>query len=306
EEVVAAIRSMVIRGAPAIGAAGAYGLAMGIGQLKDRDMAEVERLKGVLEGARPTAYDLQHGLEYVFQQAQEAGSWEAKQSAARAAAESYAERSIEACRQIGLIGSELIHEGDGVLTHCNTGALATVDYGTALSVIRMAHEAGKDIFVYVDETRPRLQGAKLTAWELQQEGIPYAVIADNAAGYYMQRGDVDVVITGADRIARNGDAANKIGPYAKAVLAKENDIPFYIAAPRSTIDLSCPSGDDIPIEERDEEEVLSIAGRRIAPAGSRAKNPAFDVTPAKYIKGIITEVGILKPEDIQSIELRDG
>jgi S-methyl-5-thioribose-1-phosphate isomerase len=305
EEVVEAITTMVIRGAPAIGAAGAYGLAMGISQSDRKDRSEVERLKAVLEETRPTAYDLRHGLEYVFQEAVGASPGEAMQAAALAAAETYAEESIEACRQIGLIGSELIQEGDSILTHCNTGALATVDYGTALAVIRMAHGAGKEIFVYVDETRPRLQGARLTAWELQQEGIPHAVIVDNAAGYFMQRGEVDVVITGADRIARNGDAANKIGTYEKAVLAKENNIPFYIAAPRSTIDLSCPSGDNIPIEERDEEEVLTIDGKRLAPLGSRAKNPAFDVTPARYIRGIITEAGVIKPEDIASLEGRD-
>jgi S-methyl-5-thioribose-1-phosphate isomerase len=192
----------------------------------------------------------------------------------------------------------LLHDGDTVLTHCNAGALATVDHGTALAVIRAAHQSKKNIHVYVDETRPRLQGAKLTAWELGQEGIPHTIIVDNAAGFLMQNGEIKMVITGADRVARNGDSANKIGTYEKAVLARENGIPFYVAAPLSTIDFRCKKGSDIPIEERDPVEVLQLNGERIAAPGSEARNPAFDVTPARYIKGIITEKGIFPPDNI--------
>jgi translation initiation factor eIF-2B subunit alpha/methylthioribose-1-phosphate isomerase len=185
--------------------------------------------------------------------------------------------------------------GAKILTHCNAGWLAFVDWGSALSPVYAAKRNDKNIFVFADETRPRLQGARLTAWELSNEDIHHAVIADNAAGYYMKKGEVDMVITGADRIAVNGDTANKIGTYEKAVLAKENNIPFYIAAPTSTIDINCESGDNIPIEERDELEVLEVRGIRLTPGSSHAKNPAFDVTPAKYIKGIITEKGIIEP-----------
>jgi len=188
------------------------------------------------------------------------------------------------------------------LTHCNAGWLAFVDWGSALSPIYSAKRKGKEVFVFVDETRPRLQGARLTAWELENENIPHAIIADNAAGYYMKKEEINLVITGADRIAANGDTANKIGTYEKAVLAKENNIPFYIAAPTSTIDINCPSGDDIPIEERDESEVLEIKGVRVANPKSHAKNPAFDITPAEYITGIITEKGIIKPNEINSLK----
>jgi translation initiation factor eIF-2B subunit alpha/methylthioribose-1-phosphate isomerase len=216
-------------------------------------------------------------------------------------AQAYVDASAEACRKIGEFGNSLIKNGDSLLTHCNAGALATVDYGTALAPMRIAHANGKNIFVYVDETRPRMQGAKLTAFELHEEGIPHAVIADNAAGYFMARGDVDLVITGTDRVAANGDVANKIGTYEKAVVAHENGIPVYIAAPISTIDFTCPTGNYIPIEERDQNEVLDINGLRVASKGSQALNPAFDVTPAKYITGIITEQGIFKPGELDKI-----
>jgi len=210
------------------------------------------------------------------------------------AADSYADSIVEKCLQIGKNGSTLIKDGSRILTHCNAGALATVDVGTALAPIRLAHRSGKRIFVYVDETRPRLQGAKLTAWELANEGIDHAIISDNAAGHYLKE-DVDVVIVGADRIARNGDFANKIGTYTKAVLAKENGVPFYVAAPVSTFDKRIRTGSQIVIEERSEDEVLFVDGCRIAPDGSRALNPAFDVTPAKFVKGFITERGVLRP-----------
>jgi S-methyl-5-thioribose-1-phosphate isomerase len=186
-----------------------------------------------------------------------------------------------------------------VLTHCNAGALATVEWGTALAPIRIAHDSNPDLFVWVDETRPLLQGARLTAWELDREGIDHAVIADNAAGLFMQRGEVDAVIVGADRIARNGDFANKIGTYEKAVVAREHGIPFYVAAPWSTFDPKAPNGAAIPIEERDPDEVLSLTGRRISPRGSSARNPAFDVTPAKFVTGFVTPTGVLKPSALR-------
>ena len=219
----------------------------------------------------------------------------------RQAAEDYTESIINKCREIGKHGEGLIKHGHKILTHCNAGALATVDYGTALAPIRTAFYKGKEIFVFVDETRPRLQGARLTAWELLNEGIPHALIADNAAGYFMQKREIDIVIVGADRIAKNGDVANKIGTYEKAVLAKENNIPFYVAVPITTFDFSLEEGSAIPIEERDEEEVLILYQKRIAPVETRARNPAFDVTPVRYITGYITENGVLKAQDLSNL-----
>ena len=300
-EVAKSIRSMIIRGAPAIGAMGAYGLAQAVCQLDRGDLKEIESLKQFLQATRPTAYDLTHALNAVFNKIAREADLPGMQQAAIKAAEAYADQSVEACRKIGEHGNQLIRDGDVILTHCNAGALATVDYGTALAVVRTAHYAGKNIMVYVDETRPRLQGAKLTAWELSQENIKHVIIADNAAGYYMQKGEIDIVITGADCIAANGDAANKIGTYEKAVLAKANNIPFYVAAPISTIDFQCDSGEHIPIEERDESEVLIIDGKRIAPINSHARNPAFDIAPAEYIVGIITEKGIFKTAEIRGL-----
>ncbi len=288
-EVAEAIKTMVVRGAPAIGAAGAYGIALA--SLRNEDP---ERAGEILRNTRPTAYDLFYGIDYVVK-----GMKEGKDALAKA--EGYANLSVEACKKIGEFGAELIKEGFRILTHCNAGWLACVDWGTALSPIYFAKRQGKRVFVYVDETRPRLQGAKLTSWELLNEGIPHAVIADNAAGHFMQAREIDMIIVGADRIAKNGDFANKIGTYEKAVLAKENGIPFYVAAPSSTIDLSCESGEDIPIEERSEEEVHYIGKERITPEGAKAKNPAFDVTPAKFVTGIITERGIFKPEEIARV-----
>ncbi|PKK81189.1 MAG: S-methyl-5-thioribose-1-phosphate isomerase [Thermoplasmata archaeon HGW-Thermoplasmata-2] len=214
-----------------------------------------------------------------------------------AAAQKYADDLVEMCRKIGEHGAPLIKDGMRILTHCNAGALATLDWGTALAPMRVAHSQGRKFTIFADETRPRLQGL-LTSWELSNEGIEHYIIADSAAGHLMCRGEIDLVITGADRIARNGDCANKIGTYEKAVLAHENKIPFYIAAPSTTIDLMASSGDKIPIEERAESEVLEFAGRRIAPAGAKARNPAFDITPAKYITGIIMENGIVNPNAI--------
>jgi methylthioribose-1-phosphate isomerase len=214
-----------------------------------------------------------------------------------AAAQVLADEDVAINQRMAAHGAALIKDGDSILHHCNTGALATVDYGTALGVIRMAHEQGKKIHVFVDETRPRLQGARLTAWELQQLGIDFTLIADNAAGHYMRTGQVDLCLVGSDRTAANGDVANKIGTYKLAVVARENGIPFYAVVPTSTVDLNCPTGDDIPIEERGPEEVVGLTqnGMPIAPAGIKVGNPAFDVTPAKYVTGIITEKGIAYP-----------
>ncbi len=300
--VIHAIETMIVRGAPAIGGMGAYGLAQAIDQLPDLDHHKIVKIKQEIQKARPTAYDLRYALDFVYNRIKDEQNLNHMKQEAKEAAEEYADLNVAACKQIGEYGNGLINDGDKILTHCNAGALATIDYGTALAPLRRAHYEKKSILVYVNETRPRLQGAKLTAWELFQEGIPHVIIADNAAGYYLQKGTIDLVITGSDRIALNGDAANKIGTYAKAVVAKANNIPFYIAAPISTIDFKCASGDEIPIEERDEREVLEIDGKRIASKGSHAKNPAFDVTPAKFITGIITEKGILKPEEIKKLD----
>ncbi len=289
-EVGFAISDMVVRGAPAIGATAAYGMAQA--QLQGMDLEEVARH---LKSTRPTGHDLFYATELMLESARE-GKDLVK------AAEEYAEDSVRRCRAMGEHGLEVLREGSKVLTHCNAGALAAVDYGTALAPIRAAKEAGRGVFVFVDETRPRLQGAKLTAWELSQEGIDHAIIADNAAGLLMSRGEVDVVIVGADRIAGNGDVANKIGTYEKAVLAKEHGIPFYVAAPVSTFDFSIASGKEIPIEERGEEEVKAVGGEVIAPQGSGVRNPAFDITPARYIAGYITEVGVLKPDELGALK----
>jgi len=268
EKVAYAIKKMVVRGAPAIGCAAAYGMALA---------EDKEKAARMLKRTRPTAHDLFYAVDYMMENE---GRIEA--------AHRYVEDIVEKCRKIGEIGEKLIKHGSRILTHCNAGALATVDWGTALAPIRMAKD--REIFVWVDETRPRLQGL-LTSWELKQEGIKHAVIADNAAGYFMREGEVDMVIVGADRIASNHDVANKIGTYEKAVLAKENDIPFYVAAPISTFDESILDGKKIKIEERDAEEVTKIFDY-IPP---EIRNPAFDVTPAEYITGIITEEGIIKP-----------
>ena len=290
EDVAYAIKEMVVRGAPAIGITAAYGMAQA--WLMGEDVNEAfEKLRNT----RPTAHDLFYALN-LMREAINSGEDAVKR------AERYAEDIIGRCERIGEHGEKLIKDGYRILTHCNAGALAVGDWGTATAPIRKAHRKGKNIFVWVDETRPRLQGARLTAWEMVQEGIQHAVIADNAAGYFMRRGEIDMVIVGADRITRNGDVANKIGTYEKAVVAKENDIPFYVAAPISTFDFSLKSGDEIPIEERREEEVLFCRECRIAPKESRARNPAFDVTPAKYITGIITENGVFRPDEVWKLK----
>jgi len=289
EEVIFAIKNMAVRGSPAIGATAAYGMALASSQKMNAKQAAK-----ALRGSRPTGYDLFFAVDFMLT-AIEKGEDPLK------AAKKYAEEVENRCKAIGLHGEKIIEDGFRILTHCNAGALATVDYGTALSPIRFAHYKGKKIFVYVDETRPKLQGAKLTAWELNQEGIDHAIIADNAAGHFMRKGEIDMVMVGADRITSTGDFANKIGTYEKAVLAKENKIPFYVAAPMNTFDFSLKNGEDIVIEERSEEEVLEINGHSIAPKGSRARNPVFDVTPSNYVTGFITERGILSRKELKKV-----
>jgi methylthioribose-1-phosphate isomerase len=292
EEVACFIEDMTVRGAPSIGAAGAYGMA--IAQITGVNLDDAAAR---LKRTRPTAFDLFFAVDRMLAAASEGRD-------VVTAACSYVDEIAEKCRLIGEHGNALIKKGDKILTHCNAGALATIDYGTALAPIRAAHRAGKKISVFADETRPRLQGAALTSWELIQEGIPHDIIPDNAAGHFMQRGEVDIVIVGADRIAANGDFANKIGTYEKAVLARENGIPFYTAAPVSTFDFSLESGMEIPIEERNQDEVRYVGKELICPEKATARNPAFDMTPARFVTGIITEAGILKPGELSRKKLQ--
>jgi S-methyl-5-thioribose-1-phosphate isomerase len=285
EALAEAISDMTIRGAPSIGAAAAYGMALAA--IRGEDMEEAaDRMRST----RPTAHDLFYAVNLMLSERERLPG----------AADEYSDSIVARCKSIGEHGLDLIRDGSKILTHCNAGALATVDFGTALAPMRLARRAGKEFFVYVDETRPRLQGAKLTAWELLNEGIDHAIISDNASGHYI-RADVDVVIVGADRIAGNGDFANKIGTYEKAVLARENGVPFYVAAPISTFDSSLLSGDEIVIEQRSPDEVLILDGVRVAPEGSDALNPAFDMTPSRYVSGFITEVGLLKPDELSKL-----
>ncbi|HCM16207.1 MAG: S-methyl-5-thioribose-1-phosphate isomerase [Candidatus Cloacimonadales bacterium] len=297
-EIVTAIRDMIVRGAPAIGAAGAFGMALAaISAPQEKFRAYLRSARNELLLARPTAVDLSIGVNYVYESALKfIPDINHARNVALLAANEFANRSAMECLELGNVGSELIRDGFRILTHCNAGALATVDHGTALSVIRQAHKQGKNIFVYVDETRPRFQGSRLTAYELEQEGIPHAIIADSAGGFYFWKNEIDIVITGADRICLNGDVANKIGTYEKAVLAKAHDVPFYVAAPLSTFDFSCQKGENIPIEIRDEAEIKCIGDVCTANPGSTALNPAFDITPAAYISGIITPKGVFEPE----------
>ena len=316
EDVITAIKDLTVRGAPAIGVAAAMGIALGTLQISTTSAenlkTEFYRICDCFSQTRPTARNLFWAIERMkrcfekalasdmavhspAQEDQGAFSHEKIRQILIAEAIRIGEEDIAINRRMGLNGRSLIKDGDHILTHCNAGALATAGYGTALGVIRAAREEGKNIHVFVDETRPVLQGARLTAWELMKEGIPATLITDSMAGFLMQQGKVNLVITGADRIAANGDTANKIGTYALAVLAKENHIPFYIAAPLSTIDLSIKTGDDIPIEERDSEEVTLFRGVRTAPMGIQVYNPAFDITPNRYITAIITEVRVVRP-----------
>jgi len=293
-EVVAAIRDMKVRGAPAIGVAAAYGIALGAQSIEAQNKTEfVSHLDEVLRDfstARPTAFNLFHTIDRMKKVLIADDIATTRQALIDEARKIHAEEEA-ATERLSQLGAELIKDGFTILTHCNAGSLATAGYGTALGIIKAASEQSKRISVIATETRPLLQGARLTAWELMQENIPTTLITDSMAGHFMSQGKVDCVIVGADRIAANGDTANKIGTYTLAVLAAENGVPFYVAAPTSTIDLSLSSGQEIPIEERNPEEVTSIGGIRLAPKGVRAANPAFDVTPHYYITAIITERG---------------
>ena len=296
-----AIKTMKIRGAPAIGAAAAFGIALAAWQNRDKGrpliLAEITRAADGLAQTRPTAVNLFWAIQRMIRvaNAHSLKTSEAVVDAILAEAQHIADEDVAACKRMGAFGAELVSDGDNILTHCNTGALAVVDYGTALGVVRAAHEQGKRIHVWVDETRPYLQGARLTAWELQRAGIPHTLITDNMAGHFMSRGKVNIVFLGADRIAANGDVANKIGTYSLAVLARENGIPFYSVAPTTTIDLAIRDGSEIPIEERDPHEVTHLRGVSITADGVRAAHPAFDVTPHRYVTGIVTDVGIIYP-----------
>ena len=299
QETCMAIKTMIVRGAGAIGAAAGYALAQAaLSASKDNYEKDIQKAKKDIENTRPTARNLFTATERVYEAALKSPEEAVKE------AQNIADEDAETSLAIGKYGNELIKSGYGIETHCNAGWLAFVDHGTALSPIYEAHKAGKDIFVYVDETRPRNQGAKLTAWELKNENIPHAIIPDNAGAHLMSHGKIQLIITGADRIAANGDTANKIGTLEKAIAAKYYGIPFYIAAPRATFDLNCPTGKEIIIEERSQDEVLYQIGLNkqnktekvlVSSPGSQAVNPAFDVTPAELISGIITEKGIIKP-----------
>jgi methylthioribose-1-phosphate isomerase len=309
-EVAKAIRTMVIRGAPAIGVAAAMGLALGMrrSSAKGTRQAAVDFQKNcdLLAATRPTAVNLFWAIERMkraFAEGAQAGE-SAEELTARLAREARAihDEDVASCRAMGAHGAAMVPEGARVLTHCNAGALATAGYGSALGVIRAAVEQGKKIAVFADETRPFLQGARLTAWELVRDGINTTVITESMAGPLMRAGELDLVVVGADRIAANGDTANKIGTYTVAVMAKEHNIPFYVVAPLSTVDLSTPDGDHIPIEERDQREVSHLGASQLTPVGAKIRNPAFDVTPHRYITGIVTERGILRPPYSDSLK----
>ena len=309
ECVARAIEDMVVRGAPAIGVVAAYGVVLGAKEVAKSSenlmdfKARVELIINRLAATRPTAVNLFWSLRRMKRILEAGSSIGDVVAALETEAINIERQDVETNKKIGFFGAELLSSKEVILTHCNTGALATAGYGTALGVVRAAVENGKDITVYVDETRPYLQGARLTAWELQQEGIPYYLITDNMAGWFMSLGEITCIIVGADRIAANGDTANKIGTYSLSVLAKEHGIPFYIAAPTSTFDLSIASGKEIPIEERPAEEVILCHCKdcRIAPHGARVKNPAFDVTPHENITGVITEKGVIHSPDEKKI-----
>ena len=288
KDVAEAIRNMTTRGAPSIGATAAYGMCLAAINGNDMEQAAKD-----IKAARPTANDLFYAVDHMMEEL-------SKGRDPIEAADAYAQSMVDKCTKIGEYGGELIKDGFRLMTHCNAGALATVDVGTALAPMRKAHDDGKEFFVYVSETRPRLQGMQLTAWELLQEGIDHAIIPDGSSGHFIRKG-VDMIIVGADRIAANGDFANKIGTFEKAVLAKEFNVPFYVAAPISTFDFNTRTGEDIVIEDRSEEEVTMVKGVRIAPVGCKALNPSFDMTPARYVTGFITEKGILKPSEISKV-----
>lgn len=304
-----AIKNMVVRGAPAIGAAAALSMVLGSKSFKGMSIPAYREymleIAGEIKSTRPTAVNLFWAVDRILNVVINGNVDNLNSLKENIILEGLKilEEDVEINNRIGEFGAVLIKDGWTILTHCNAGALATVAYGTALGVIKKAHEQGKSIKVYADETRPRLQGAKLTTWELINEGIPVRLISDNMAGYFMSKSEINMVIVGADRIAANGDTANKIGTYSIAILAKEHNIPFYVAAPTSTIDKKIPNGLQIPIEERSSKEVMYIGKEKIAPDGVEIVNPAFDVTPNKYIAGIITEKGVLKQPYLRSIEI---
>jgi len=309
QETARAIKDMIVRGAGAIGATAAYGMAQVVLEAPDTGRFLEFILGGAqtLANTRPTAQNLFYAMERVLSAARQATTVDEARKRAVEAANLVAEEDVSSCNSIGCHGARLLKDGARVLTHCNAGWLAFVDWGSALALVYTATREGKSIFVFADETRPWNQGSRLTSFELINEGISHAIVPDNASGFLMQRGEVDLVIVGADRIAANGDVANKIGTFEKAVVAHELGIPFYVAAPTSTIDPNCPDGSAIPIEERSEEEVLYCGGLlengdfgrvRLAPPGARARNLAFDVTPARYISGIITQNGVFAPQEI--------
>ena len=310
QEVARSIRTMVIRGAPAIGVAAAMGIALGMRKSTAKgtrqSAVELQKICDMMAATRPTAVNLFWAIDRMkrtFAEGAQAGE-SPDELADRLEREARAihDEDVASCRAMGSFGAAVVPDGARVLTHCNAGALATAGYGSALGVVRAAVEQGKQIAVIADETRPFLQGARLTAWELVRDGINTTVITESMAGPLMRAGDIDLVVVGADRIAANGDTANKIGTYTVAVLAHEHKIPFYVAAPISTIDLATPDGDHIPIEERDQREITHLGSARLTPEGAKIRNPAFDVTPHRYIAGIITERGIFKAPYAESLK----
>jgi len=311
-DVAQAIKDMIVRGAPAIGVTAAYGIVLGMRKAadltKEEFLKKADKVCDVLKNTRPTAVNLFWAIDRMYKVITDNKEKDIGTilDLLENEANTIYNEDMQINKSIGYYGNPLIHKNDVILTHCNAGALATADFGTALGVIRAAHEAGKNISVYADETRPFLQGARLTAFELMYENIPVTLITDNMAGHFMKLGRINCVIVGADRIACNGDVANKIGTYSVAVLAKEHNIPFYVAAPISTIDFNLDNGEQIPIEERNPKEVTHIAGIQIAPDGVKVANPAFDVTPGKYVTAIITEKGIVYPPYKENIARLKG
>ena len=312
EQVAEVIRTMVVRGAPAIGVAAAMGIAIGVENSKAESVGELKReldqICEIIGKTRPTAVNLFWAIRRMqekFERVRVRPLAQIKQDLIEESKRMHAE-DIAANQAMGRHGATLMPSEGGVLTHCNAGALATAGYGTALGVIRAAVDQGKKIHVYADETRPFLQGSRLTAWELMKDGIPTTVISDNMAGAMMRQGKIGAIVVGADRIAANGDVANKIGTYSVAVLAKENGIPFYVAAPISTVDMECADGGGIPIEQRNPKEVTHIGGKQMVPDGVSVENPAFDVTPAKYITAIITERGVLRAPYGEALEAMEA
>src|SRR5712692_283456 len=314
QQVAEAITTLQVRGAPAIGVSAAFGMALALYRLlRERGegltlvevQAHLQAVGEMFRRTRPTAVNLQWATERIMRRANYAISEQCSfphlAQILRDEAQAIADEDFQACLNMGRYGAELIADDDILLTHCNAGSLATTGWGTALAPMYVAHRAGKHLHVFVDETRPVLQGARLTAWELQQEGIPLTLITDNMAGYFMRQGGIKAVFVGADRIAANGDVANKIGTYSIAVLAQAHAIPFYVVAPRSTIDVKLSSGEQIPIEQRNPDEITSVRGVEIAPAGICVANPAFDVTPNSYVTAIITEAGIARPPYKESL-----